>query len=51
MKAVFLLFLLAGCTTRHLAQAPHHQQRVNQRTRDHYLHHDYKTEKHNFFNM
>jgi hypothetical protein len=51
MKAVLFLLLLASCTTQHLAHAPKHRQRVNQRKRDHYLHNDEKTRKYNFFNM
>jgi hypothetical protein len=51
MKAAFLLLFLAGCTTQHQAHAPKHQQRINQRKRDHYLYNAEKTRKYNFFNM
>ena len=51
MKVVFLLLLLASCTTQHLTQSIKHRQRVNQRGRDHYRQHDQKIQKRNFFNI
>jgi hypothetical protein len=51
MKAVFLLLLLASCTTQRLIESTKHRQRVNQRGRERHLHHNQKIKKQNFFNM